>query len=225
MENKDISQIVQEKIKEGGIKPISKSVFNLKRVLFWSLVGFSVVVGAISFSVTISILFSNDWYLYNKLGLGFIFKSLPYFWFVFLAIFTILGEFYYRKTLLGYRHRVIAIIGVYIILTVISGSVMYILGIGGVVDQSLSLNVPVYRVVTFDSNEIWLHPDDGFLLGKIVGVDSSFIKVMDSNNMIWNIKLDNVRIDRRAQIKIGETVKIIGEINDDGTFTAKEIHH
>lgn len=223
-EKRDISQIAFEKIKESGIKPISRNIFNLKRVLFWSLVGFSVVVGGISFAIILSLLFHNDWYLYNRFGFGFIFKSLPYFWLVFLLLFTILGEFYYRKTLLGYRHRMITIIGVYIILTVIFGSVLHLFGMGETIEESLSQNVPVYHVVIFDRDGFWSQPEEGLLSGKIIEVNENLIRIVDFDNTIWVINTENASIDEQTKIKVGEIIKIVGDQNNGTFFTADEIY-
>ena len=224
-ENKDISQIALEKIKESGIKPISKNIFNLKKVLFWSLVGFAVLVGAVSSSITLSILFNNDWYLYNKFGFGFILKSLPYFWVACLLIFTILGEVYYRKTFLGYRHRVMTIVGIYIILTMILGVVLYLFGIGETVEQSLSDNVPIYRVIVFNKGEFWTHPENGLLSGKIIEVNGNAIKIVDINNNTWLINADNATVRSQAQIQIGKIIEVIGDNDNDNdsNFTADEI--
>jgi len=221
-ENKDISQIALERIKESGIKPISKNVFNLKRVLFWSLVGFSVVIGVISFSSTLSILFHNDWYLYNKLGFGFIFKSLPYFWFIFLVIFAGLGEFYYRKTLFGYRHRMILIVGVYVSVTIFFGFILHLVGMGERIEQSLFENVPMYHFVVFDRDEFWSNPKEGFISGRIISTAGDSITIVDLNSNIWIIKTSNVFIRGRVKIEKGEAIKIIGDI-DNNIFIAEEI--
>lgn len=223
MQNKDISQIALERIKESGIKPISKNVFNLKRVLFWSLVGFSVVVGGLSFSVMLSILFSNDWTLYNKFGFNFILKTLPYFWFVCLLVLTFLGESYYRKTLLGYRHRMVTIIGIYVILMIISGTTLYIIGIGESIEQSLSENVPIYHGFMFDRTEVWSHPEEGLLSGQIIKVESNQIELVDFNNFVWIINIEKSFISSQLQIKKGEIIKIIGYMNNDGIFNAEQI--
>lgn len=223
MENKDISQIALQKIKESGIKPISKNFFNLKRVLFWSIVGISLVFGAISFSILISILFNNDWYLYNRFGFGFILRSLPYFWFVFLIIFTILGDYYYRKTYLGYRRKTITIIFIYITLTVISGSVLSVVGIGESIENSLSRNISVYQGFMFDKNEFWAHPENGLLFGRIIEIDNDLIKVIDQNGVIWIININEASVGRRAEIKVGEIIKIIGDKDFDDIFMANEI--
>lgn len=223
MENKDISQIALQKIKESGLRPISKNIFNLKRVLFWSLVGMSILIGAISFSVILSVLFNNDWYLYNKLGFNFIFKSLPYFWFIFLAIFIILGDFYYRQTLLGYRHRTVTIVGVYVILTIIFGSILYVAGVGRIVEESLSKNVSIYRGMMFDKSEFWSHPEDGFISGQIILVDGNLIKIIDFKNNIWIVEIDKAFIGNKVQVKEGEFIKIIGDENNQNIFRAEQI--
>lgn len=223
MENKDISQIALEKIKELGIKPISKKVFNLKKVLFWSLVGFSVVVGAVSFSVTLFILCNNDWYLFNQFGFGFVLKTLPYFWAIFLALLAIVGEFYYRRTLLGYRHRVVTIVGVYILLTVVLGSVIHLVGMSEKFEKALFENVPLYRGMMFDKDEFWFQPELGLLSGEIISKNGNIVQVVDKNGMIWNINLDNSFVGKRLKVEVGETIKIVGD-NDgdtDASFTAE----
>ncbi|MFA6514930.1 MAG: hypothetical protein WCT42_01540 [Candidatus Paceibacterota bacterium] len=223
MENKDISQIALQRIKESGIKPISKNIFSLKRVIFWSLVGFSIVVGAVSFSVIISLLFNNDWYLYQKFGLNFIVKTIPYFWFVFLAVFTILGDYYYRKTFLGYRHRTITIVCVYIVITIVAGSTLNIIGTGKIIEESLRDHVPMYRGFIFDKDEFWSHPENGLLSGKIIGIKENLIQIIDSNGIIWIIDIDSAFVGGRAQIKIGETIKIIGDIDENNIFTVEQV--
>jgi len=225
-ENKDISQIAFQKIKESGIKPISKNIFNLKKVLFWSLFSISIIVGALSFSMALSILLNNDWYLYNKLGFGFIFKTLPFFWVGCLLIFTLFGEFYYRKTLLGYRHRIITVVGLYVTITVISGSVLNIIGVGKTIEQSLFDNLPVYHLVVFDRGEIWTHPERGLLSGKIINIGDKVIEVIDSNGVVWNINIGNNILLGKVKFKVGNTIKIVGDKDNDidNIFNAEEIH-
>lgn len=223
MENKDISQIALQKIKESGIKPISKNVFNLKRALFWLFVCLSLFVGIISFAISLSILFDNDWYLYNKFGFNFIFKTLPYFWFVCLAIFTILGDFYYRKTTFGYRHRTVAIVLVYIILTVVFGTILHIVGLGNKFEKSISNNVPGYHGLMFDRDEFWSHPEGGLLYGRIIGVNGNSIQIIDFNDNLWTLNTENAFVGGRVKIETGEVIKIIGNIDDGNIFTVEQI--
>lgn len=222
MENKDISQMALQKIKENGIKPISKNIFNFKRIFFWSLVSFSIIVGILAFAIVLSILFTHDWYLYNKLGFAFIFKSLPYFWFGLLIIFILLGDFYYKKTPLGYRHRDFVIVGFFVILTMIFGSILYFIGIGEKAEDSLSRNVPIYRGFMFDRNEFWSHPEQGFIFGRIILIDGDLIKIIDHKNNIWAVEMSNAFVGQKVKIQEGEIIKIIGNL-DENIFKAEQI--
>jgi len=220
---KDISQIALERIKASGLKPLSKNVFNIKRVIFWSLVGTAVLIGAVAMSVNLSLLFTNDWYLYHKFGLGFIFRSLPYFWFGCLILFLFLGEYYYRKTLIGYRRSFLMIIGIYILLTTIVGSIFYLLGLGESFERSLSKNIPIYRNMVFDRDELWSHPEQGLISGKIIEVNGPMVKILDLNQNIRIIHLDNIPLGGQDRIKMGHSIKIIGDQDLDDSFSASQL--
>lgn len=227
MENdyKDIGQIALQRIKESGMKPISKSVFSFKRVLFWALVGFSIIIGAISFSVILFILKNNDWDLFNEFGFGFVFKTLPYFWFICIIILTIVGESYYRKTSLGYRHRTIMIILIYIIITVILGSLLHFAGLGSSIEE-LSNNVPIYKIFTFDEDKFWSNSEGGLISGEIVLVNDNgkTISIIDLNRNLWTVNIENAVIMSKVQIKEGEFINIIGDANPGNIFIAEQIH-
>lgn len=225
MENKDISQIVLEKIKESGMKPISRNIFNLKRVLVWFFLGFAILIGVVSFAITLTNLFNNDWYLVNKFGFTFIFKSLPYFWFVCLIIFSILGEFYYRKTYLGYRHRVVMVIGAYIVVTVSFGLILFLFNIGEKIEEKFFNNMPIYRMVTFDKSAVWSQPDAGLISGRIISINDNSIQIMDFNNNIWLINKNEAMIAPRVKMDVGEIIKIIGDKDNDSDeiFNAVQI--
>lgn len=223
MENKNISQIALERIKEEHIKPISRNVFSIKRVLFWVVVATSFIVGAFAFSLTIFALVNNDWDLYNKFGLSFIMRTLPYFWLVSLVIFTILGEYYYRKTLLGHRRGFVLIAGIYLISTTLFGSIFYLIGVGESVERSLVDVDPVYRNIILNRQEIWSHPEDGLLSGKIILVKDGVMQVMDADGFIWIVDKENSIIKGRVSVEIGERIKIIGNKTEDNYFRALEI--
>ncbi|HAQ02506.1 hypothetical protein A2467_01255 [Candidatus Nomurabacteria bacterium RIFOXYC2_FULL_36_8] len=211
MENRNISQIAIERIKDEGIKPISRNIFSIKRVLFWVLVASSFIIGAITFSLVLSALFNNDWDLYNKIGFSFIFRTLPYFWLISLAVFTVLGEYYYRKTYLGHRRGFILIMGVYLVSTTVFGSLFYLIGTGRLIEQSLENEAPIYRHVMLNRYEVWSHPEAGFLSGRIIRVMDNEVEVIDSDGFIWIINMQDVYLRGRVEIEIGERIKIIGK--------------
>ncbi|NVN97460.1 hypothetical protein HXX01_04520 [Candidatus Nomurabacteria bacterium] len=223
MENKNISQIVLERIKGEGLKPISRSVFSIKRVLFWTAVTISLIIGAFVFSLILSGLFNNDWDLYNKFGFNFILKTFPYFWLGSLIIFVILGEYYYRKTLHGYRHTLIVVVGAYMASSIIFGSLFYVLRVGEVIEKSL-VDVPlVYRNIILNRHEVWTHPEEGLLSGKITKIGDGEIEMIDSNGNLWIIDTTSSTNRGKVEIEVGERIKILGDIIDENNFIADEI--
>jgi hypothetical protein len=223
MIKKDISQITVETIKQTGMKPAPKAMFTFSKTIFWLLVGITIAVGSLSFAVILFLLINNDWSLYGRLGPGFILKTLPYFWFVFLALFIFLGEYYYKKTTFGYRYRFLTIITAYALVTVLLGSVLYASGFGGSIEEKLHTNIPAYRSVTFNQQNIWSQPEKGLLSGTILSVGSSTIEIVDFNNTKWSVEIHNTLIRDRVELYQNETIKIIGTSKGDGLFSANEI--
>jgi len=225
IENKNVSQIVLAKIKEDGIKPISKKYFDFKKVIVWSSIGFLVLVGVISFSIIFSILFNNDWYLFDRLGFSFILKTFPYFWLASLFLLAILAKFYYRKTASGYRYRLTVVVGGYVLLTVIGGAILSVAGLGELIEESFSQNISVYRGVMFDKKEFWSHPEEGLVSGQVVLVseDGDTIQLLDFNNNLWQVNIGETIIGKKVQIRKGEFLKILGELDGKGCINAEQI--
>lgn len=223
MENKNISQIALSRIKEEGIKPIPRNIFSIKRVLFWVIVASAFIIGSFSFSLVLSTLLNNDWYLYNRFGFSFVFRTLPYFWLVSLAIFTILGEFYYRKTLLGHRRGFVVIIGIYLISTTLFGSIFYFIGVGSSLEESLENNITSYRGIILNRYEIWSHPDEGLLSGRVTKIGDSEIEIIDINGNIWIVNINEASMGKDISIKKDDRIKITGEIVNNNNFNADDI--
>ncbi len=223
MENKNISQIAIERIKEEKIKPISRKVFNLKKIFFWTAVVLSLIIGAFMFSLVLSGLFNNDWDLYDRFGFNFIFKTLPYFWLGSLVVFTVLGEYYYRQTLFGYRHTIIVVVGVYMAFSILFGSAFYIIGASDFFEKALVDVTPVYRNIIFNRGEVWTHPEKGLLSGKITEVSDDEIKIVDGDGLIWTVNVNSLSDRDDLNLKINDQVKVTGDIMDDNFFIAEEL--
>ena len=223
MENKNISQIVLERIKEEGIKPISRNVFSMKRVFFWVAVAISFIVGAFVFSISLSALFNNDWYLYGKFGLNFIWKTLPYFWIISFAVFILLGEFYYRKTLLGHRRGLLVIVGVYLISTTLFGSIFYVVGFSESLEEKLENNMTSYRRVVLNRYDIWSHPEIGLLSGTITKIGENEIEIVDIKGNIWTVETRELFVNGSLRIAESDRVKVIGKILSNNVFYAEDI--
>lgn len=223
MENTELSKKVVNKIKKIGLKPISKTIVNTKRFWFWFMASLSVLVGSISFSVTLFMLCNHDWFLYEKFGFGFLIQSLPYFWFVCLIPLSVWGGFYYRKTDMGYRHSFFTVVSVYIILTVFLGSIIHFIGMSEMVEKTLTERVPVYRQIVFDKSDLWFKPEEGLLSGEIVFVGNNFIGIKDIQNNPWNVDIANATMGKSVVLENGNVLKIFGKKTGDRDFEAEKL--
>ena len=223
MENKNISQIVIDRIRGEGLKPISKKVFNLKRISFWVAVAICLFVGAFMFSLVVSGLLNNDWDLYDRFGVNFVFRTLPYFWFVSLIIFIILGEYYYRKTMFGYRHTIIVVVGAYMASSIIFGSIFYAIGVSDLMENDLVGIPTVYRNIILNRHEVWTHPEKGLLSGKIIQLDEGSMQSIDNDGSVWDVDINSLSDRDDLNLKVGDRMKITGDIMDDNFFIAEEI--
>ena len=223
MENKNISKLAMDSINKMAIKPQPKIRFVIKKVIIWLFAILSVLIGSLSFAVTLYLLFDYDLNAFQHLGINMIFHFLPYFWFLFLGVFIIVGEYYYRKTTLGYRYRLALVLIIYIIITLAVGSMGYAAGLGATIENELAKNMPFYQKYLFNKESIWSQPENGLLSGAIKSVSGKKIILVDFKNDNWEINIEGALIRGRAVIKAGEKIKIIGIKTGNGFFKAQEI--
>ncbi len=223
MTTKDISQKVADRIRGAGIKPAPRSRFAAFNAFFWALAASSLVVGALALAVSVDLVAANGWNDPAGVGPFFALRSMPLLWFAALMLFVYLGERYYRRTALGYRHRLALVLGVYIGATALLGWSMYAMGWGRSVDSSLASSVPEYRHLVWDKEEIWSHPADGLLAGRIENVGVRELVIVDLRGGKWSIDLSRAVIRNRVILAPGETIKVIGRQAELGTFIAAEV--
>lgn len=107
--------------------------------------------------------------------------------------------------------------------TIICGSMLYVVGIGEKIEESLSSNIPMYKGMMFNKNEFWNNAKDGFISGQIIFTDGKMVKIIDSNNNTWILNIDKTNVRGRTKIQEGEFVKIIGDIEEDNIFIPEDI--
>lgn len=203
--------------------------FILKSYVFWSLLVFSVFLGSLSFSVIMHIMNLNDMQVYVQMHDNLIDSTvmmMPYFWLISIAIFSLVAYCNWKHTKLGYRFKRRWIVLSSVFLSAFIGSIMYVGGMGNGVDNLMSQNMNFYHESKRSArSEIWMHPENGFLVGKIVDFDVSnnCIIIKDENGKNWNVNDMDVSAKSKTELRKGKIVKIIGEKKDDNYFRASEI--
>lgn len=226
----DLGSKILEKIKEEKIEPKPHWQFLLKDYFIWLAFAVSVVVGALAFCVTLSIIIDNDWDIYRYLEIGpfeHFLISLPHLWILLLLLFLAVAYYNYRHTKKGYCCRAFTILALSILGSVILGTFFHILGLGGRIDRTLSRNFPVYQQIhcCCHRQDIWTQPEKGLLGGRIKRIlTPKRFNLEDFSGSLWEIERDEDTLLRNGVVIFeGNEVKVIGERKENNLFHALEI--
>lgn len=223
------SEDILGKIKDERICPRPKWCFLLKSSVFWFLLILSMILGSLSFSVIIHFLTYGDLDMLGHLHGNFITSAvmlLPYFWILSLLVFASVAYINWRHTKLGYRFRRRWIFFSSIVVSGFLGSMLYALGMGNEIDVMMARAMPFYdKSKHVARQEIWLRPENGFLVGKIIEVDSveKIIIIRDEKGRVWSVVEKEIGVTPETFIRKGKIVKIIGTKEGEYEFVAREI--
>jgi hypothetical protein len=224
---KDLGKNVLEKIKEEKIQPKPKWIFSVKDLIFWAVFTISLILGSISTSLIIFILRGNDWDLYERLGHGlfkFVLITLPYFWLIFLVIFIVVSYYNFKNTKSGYKYNPSLILLANVLISIFLGSLIYICGLGAILQDSLERKLPPYQMMFYQRHEMWNSPEKGLVAGVIISFeDKEQFEIMSLERKRWEILGEDAVVAPRLILEEGERIKVIGERINIDTFRAEEI--
>ena len=224
----DITKKILSKIKEEKIKPTPKWYFILRNSIFWFLVIFMTILGALSCALIFFSIFNLDWDLPIHLKVTpffFFLKAIPHLWISLLAIFILIGIITFKKTKKGFLYQPLFIIGLIVPVSLFLGAFLYWFGLGDQMEYFLNTNLPYYRELNFNQRGYWNHPNLGLLGGRIVEIESDSIFILiDFDDEIWEVRLEpETQISERIELESGEAVKVIGEQVGINSFKAIDI--
>ena len=224
-ENKKSKKLIN-KIVSGDIKPIPGWHFVFKNYALWIVFFLFMVIGGIAFSIILYWGVESDYRLLLSLSYSkvqFLIASLPFLWIISLIIFLIISIIGIRHTRTGYRYPLIKILSINIVVAILLGIVFFYSGGAEAIDQIFAEKIPAYRGIEENKISRWADPENGFLSGTIIEDNDGTIIVEDSGGKKWEISTKEAVISKRVSLKVGEKIKIIGEIIEDNIFDAREI--
>jgi hypothetical protein len=223
------SEEILGKIKHDHIAPVPRWHFLLKSSVFWGILAISILLGSLSFSVIMHIIDIGDLYVFNKMHGNFLTSTimlLPYFWVISVTAFSLLAYYNWKHTKLGYRFKRRWIVSGSVVISVFMGSIFYALGMGNKIDTLMSDALPIYDNSKHDARaEIWMQPDNGLLVGKVISVDDAANNVVieDASGQDWSVNDKDLGKQIDKSFKKGKIIKIVGKKNGDHGFVANEI--
>lgn len=189
----------------------------------WSGATFALLVGALAFAVLLYLHSDDTLELYGRGGTLFVLQNLPYFWFVALVAFFLVGERYYRRTTFGHRYRTALLLGVYVGLTVVFGGLAYAGGAGGYIERFLREEFPAYRSVVGGKESMWDQPFRGSLGGTILVAGEGEFSLQSFSGVVWVVDTRNANIRGGVVLVPNEKVKLFGHVVDSSAFQASDI--
>ncbi len=220
------SQKLLEKIQAEKIPQKSHWQFVLKNIFFWAIFIFSIIIGALSFSVILFAFNQTDFDLLSNVpnsGIELFLGLLPFFWIFSCIVFFLVSIFVIRHTKTGYRYSSFLIFGSSIILSIILGTTLFFINGAEKMERIFSENVPVYK--SFEEKKIsrWSRPEDGFLAGKVIEKGEDIIIIEDWDNKKWEVDFENAVVRGKLLLEKNEEIKMIGKISGDNIFIATQI--
>jgi len=221
---KDISKEIVEKIKKEKIKPIEKWKINFKNYLYWGVVGVFILLSGAFFSLIILNFtgFGEEMFGFFHLGrfLRILIFTAPYLWILAFGICVISGVFIFQKTKTGYRHNVLFVVSIILIIVSVLGVVGHFLRMNERLEDGLPHNID-HRMMKFKKEGRLFMPEEGVLVGKIKKVKEGSILLNDPKNEKWVVLYSNkTKTAKDIELKEGVKVIIFGEKSGDHEFSA-----
>ncbi len=219
-----LSKSVLEKIKKTELKPRPKWQFMAWRVLFWVIFILAVFVGGGAFGMILHQVSGTEWGFMHK-GMMSPFYGmmlvLPYIcWFSVLGVMVALAYKTLSKTKKGYRYRPALVVGISILLSMLMGLFLYQAQLSHGFDEAMRDSFGPYSRFQSQHDAMWVSPENGVLMGEVLEpiLDTSF-SLQDMNGESWTINFN----DENLELTEGNRAFLMGEITEEGEFTATEI--
>ena len=223
---KKLSQDIIGKIKKEHIQQKAEYIFIVKNIFFTIFFLFSLLLGAIAFSLITYAIFEIDFELFSSPMVPrfqYLLSVVPLFWLISLLLFLILANFSAKHIKKGYKIPLWMLVVFNIIGSIVLGLILYFSGGADFLDQKTSLGFHRHQQMI----KLWNRPEEGFLSGKMTKIDdNTFFLVEDRNEEIWRVdgaSLSGVFWKEVHQKYMNEQIKILGEISGEHLFRAERV--
>ncbi len=228
----DIEEKTLKTIEDKKITPQPRWHFMLKDYTLRLIFVFSVTFGAMAVSAILFMISDHDWDVYEYLDRSLfehIFISMPYLWIFALSFLLLIAYYNFEHTRQGYRYEIYKVILGSVFISVVLGAVLFWAGLGKVIHETFSKQVPFYNDLVYDRYDVWDNPQKGLLGGEIINIkDENDFSLRDFRGNIWQIKKKEnlLCLDRcfnESLMRLGSQIKLIGEPDGGNIFFVKEI--
>lgn len=140
MESSDtFARDVVKELEARGTTPKPRWRFLLGRGMVWLLAIASIIIGGITFAIAEFVFFDNDGIAkLQGTSIEDIAQSIPFVWLAFVAFFSVIAYYSFRRTRHGYRYATMWVVVIVIVLSIGSGVALNAVDFGQNVYQFLT---------------------------------------------------------------------------------------
>ncbi|MBP9758567.1 hypothetical protein KBD45_02635 [Candidatus Dojkabacteria bacterium] len=225
---KNLSDSVLGKIKEQNIKPIPKWEFLLKEYFIKGLFILNLLFGSIGFGIVIYLITNSELISDPSLVSNvweWLIIAVPFVWILLTIIFVFVAYYNFRHTNKGYKFSVFKILLINIGISLILGIIFNVTGVSQKLNDVFAKNIPFYTHSLDLRTQVWMRPNEGYLAGTIIELNSSNNKITlkDLNGQQWNVNFKDALVRGRVKLELNEQIKLIGKVSSENNFDASEL--
>ena len=213
--SEDLAHKVLDRIEEERVVPRPKWQFTMKNRLFWVFGVLSIILGSLLAAVLVFSFVNAGWeyrMITHQNLFGFVVQVLPTIWIAALIGALLLAYKNFRHTSRGYRVSLLSIIGLSLLVVIFGGSLLYLSGVGRLVEEEVGGRIPSYRTVMMRQKMMWSHPDQGLLAGEVLEFDqaNSLLRLRGFDGNLYLLSTRDLARDSREVLVGREPVRVIG---------------
>lgn len=192
-----LDEDVLARIAELGLKPRPYFLFLGRSVVFWSLAGLSVLLGAVS---SAALLFAAFDYArtggrgFDEMPFDDVAIALPMIWGICCVVFAVSAWLGVSRTGRGYRHRPLMVIALAMALSMGLGTILYGVDAGRKLHEFIAAHSTVYDCYTTIPYAEWSRPDLGLLGGQALAVDGTTLSLKAFDGTVWVVDISGADI-------------------------------
>lgn len=218
-EHSALSTSILEKIEKENVAPVPKWQFLLSEYAIWGAWAFSVLVGAVAFSVMLFVLMHSGFAVYEATHqdvLHFLMEVMPYLWILVFVAMGVLAHHNLKHTKRGYRYTLWQMLLSSILFSLIGGVVLHILGIGYLIDTQAGRSIPLYPGLEKMEARLWQSPKQGRLVGTLQSLDATGTSALfkDTEGVVWKLNTQELSPIDMLNLESGEKVRLLGLISE-----------
>ena len=219
-----------EKIREEKIRPEARWKGTISNIVFWIISVSASILAGLMAALAVHIFVEIDWDAYQKAQFSWydtLLSGVPLLWLLFLIFFLGGALLFFQRTKRGYRHSWVPILGCFLFVSAVGGYLIEDSPVDEPLEHFFMRSFPHSEGLSDElfpgENRQWSDPERGLLGGEITQTHEQEIQLEDLNGKTWEIEYEETSVSKDVELSSGKSIKVIGEQEDEDTFTAEEI--